>query len=129
MFAIAKIDTQQQMVFGWANVALRKDGSQVEDSQGDIIDLDDLEQAAYHFVLKARAAGVMHKGSAVGTLVESLVCTPAKLQALGLAPDALPSGWWVGFYIPDTQVFSKIKNGTYAMFSIQGVGLREEVGA
>ncbi len=46
---------------------------------------------------------------------------------MGLAADVLPYGWWVGFHIDDPTAFAKIKDGTYAMFSIQGHALREEV--
>lgn len=125
MLTITKVDAEQQMVFGWANVAIRADGEQIEDSQGDMIDPGDLEQAAYHFVLDCRDAGVMHKGKAVGALVESFMVTPEKLDAMGLAKSALPGGWWVGFHIPDAGIFAKVKDGTYTMFSIQGLAMRE----
>jgi cation transport regulator ChaB len=124
---VLKFDTERQYVFGWASVAIAKDGSQVEDLQGDLIDIEDLEEAAYQFALEYRESGVMHKGEAVGHLIESFMVTPAKLEAMGLAPDSLPQGLWVGFHVPDTEVFSKIKDGTYAMLSIQGDAVREEV--
>lgn len=124
---VLKFDDEKQYVFGWASIAVRRDGTQLEDHQGDIIDPDDLENAAYQFVLNYRETGEMHKGAAVGTLIESCVITKAKLDAWGLAPDALPLGMWVGFYIESPDVFAKIKNGDYAMFSIQGVAIREEV--
>ena len=69
----------------------------------------------------------MHEGEAVGQMIESFMVTPDKLEAMGLPPDALPQGHWVGFHIPDSDVFAKIKDGTYGGFSIQGDAIREEV--
>lgn len=124
---VLKVDAERQYVFGWASVAFAKDGSQVEDLQGDLIDLEDLEEAAYQFALSYRESGVMHDGEAVGQMIESFMVTPDKLEAMGLPPDSLPMGHWVGFHIPDPTLFAKIKDGTYSAFSIQGDAVREEV--
>lgn len=126
-FGIAKVDDSRHLVFGWASVAIRKDGDIVVDSQRDIIEPGELETAAYAFNLQFREAGEMHVGEAKGELIESFVVTPEKLEKMGLPKDALPVGWWVGFYIPDDEVFEKVKNGTYKAFSIQGRAIREEV--
>ena len=58
---VLKFDTERQYVFGWASVAITKDGHQVEDLQGDLIDLEDLEHAAYEFARDYRSTGVMHR--------------------------------------------------------------------
>lgn len=127
-FQIAKTDEAERLVFGFANVSVAKDGGEIVDLQGDIIEPADLEKTAYEFVLKFREAGEMHKGSAVGQLVESMVFTPEKLEALGIAKDAVPCRWWVGFKLAP-EAFEKVKDGTYRMFSIQGRAEREEVAA
>jgi cation transport regulator ChaB len=124
---VLKFDTERQYVFGWASVAITKDGHQVEDLQGDLIDVEDLEEAAYQFALQYRESGVMHKGESVGHLIESFMVTPEKLDAMGLSPDSLPQGLWVGFHVPDPEIFAKVRSGDYAMFSIQGDAVREEV--
>lgn len=124
---IAKVDDDRNLVFGWAYVSIKKDGQPVVDHSDEVIDPADLENAAYIFNVAFRDSGVMHKGEAVGTLVESFVCTPEKMEKMGLAENALPIGWWVGFYIEDDAVFKKVKDGEYSMFSIQGVAIREEV--
>lgn len=124
---VAKIDNDQNLVFGWAYVSIDKDGDQILDHSQEIVDPEDLEMAAYIFNLKFRDMGEMHEGDAVGKLVESVAITPDKLEAMGLEKDALPQGWWVGFYIPDDAVFEKVKSGEYDMFSIQGQAVREEV--
>jgi len=124
---ILKIDAAQQLVFGWASVAVDCAGELITDWQDDQIDVEDLEAAAYQFNLEFRETGIEHAGEAVGHLVESFMVTPEKLEKMGLAPDCLPQGLWVGFYIPDQTVFAKVVDGTFSMFSIQGTALREEV--
>ena len=123
---VIKVDSDQNLVFGWAYINVEKD-NQVYDHSGEFIDdPNELEMAAYLFNLQFRESGEMHKGDAVGRLVESLAVTPDKLEAMGLQKDALPTGWWVGFYIEDDEVFEKVKNGTYSAFSIQGSATREQ---
>jgi len=46
---------------------------------------------------------------------------------MGLSPDALPTGWWVGFHVESDEVWKSVKDGTYSMFSIQGTAIRSEV--
>ena len=129
-FQIAKTDEAERLVFGFANVSIAKDGGEIVDLQGDIIEPSELESAAYDFVLKFRETGEMHdKGAvkgAVGKLVESVVFTPEKLEAMGLAKDAVPCRWWVGFKLAP-EAFAKVADGTFRMFSIQGTADREEV--
>jgi len=124
---IVKLDDDNHLVFGWANVSIRKDGDVVVDSYDDIIDPETLEAAAYLFNLDFRETGVMHKGASVGRLVESFFVTPEKLDKMGLPANAMPAGWWVGFHVEDDAVWKSVKDGTYSMFSIQGTAIREEV--
>lgn len=125
---IAKIDDDKHQVFGWANVSIRKDGHVVEDYQHHIIPVDELEDAAYEFALSFRNAGADHvQGRVTGKMIESFVVTKAKLTAMGLAEDALPQGWWIGFQIDDNTAWEKVKKGDYGMFSIEGTAVPEEV--
>lgn len=127
-FEIAKTADDQRLVFGWLSVSQDEDGNTVIDSQGDMIEPEELEKAAYDYVLYARAAGEMHERiEGVGRLVESIVFTKEKQEALGIPPGLLPVGWWVGFKVDDPDVWQKIKSGEYRAFSIGGTGFREEV--
>jgi hypothetical protein len=126
-FEVFKFDDSEQIVFGWANIAIRKNGQQIQDWQDDLVDVADLEKAAYAFNLEYRDTGEMHKGESVGKMVESFMVTPEKLEKMGLAPDSLPLGWWVGFKIDSPEIFAKVKSGQYSMFSVQGQAKREEV--
>lgn len=130
LFEIKKADEDQRLIFGWASVAIRKDGQQVLDHQKDMIDLEDLEKAAYDYVLDFRDTGELHdpKMRKKGRLVESVVFTVEKMQAMGIPEGILPeAGWWVGFKVDDEEAWDKIKKGVYSMFSIEGKALRVPV--
>lgn len=123
---IAKIDEDRRLVFGWASVAVQKDGSALVDRQGDVIEPQMLEDAAYEFVLVFREADEMHNQITKGHLVESFVSTPEKRQAMGMTGDDQSVAWWVGFRL-EPDLFQKVKDGTLGMFSIEGVGRRVPV--
>ena len=72
---IAKMDDERRLAFGWASVAIRVDGEQIEDWQNDMIDPEDLESAAYNFVELYREGGEMHEKGDVAVLIESEVFT------------------------------------------------------
>ena len=125
--AITKVDEDQRIAFGWASVVSGSDG-EVIDTEGDIIDAHSLEKAVYEYNLISRQADEMHqKFQGVGRLVESMMFTVEKMEALGIAPDGIATGWWIGFKIDDEEVWGKVKDGTYRMFSIFGRGRREEI--
>ena len=126
-FKIEKSNDDKMLAFGWASVAIRIDGEQIEDWQEDMIDPEDLEDAAYQYVELYRDGGEMHERGGVAVLIESIVFTPEKQNALGLPEGTLPVGWWIGFKVKDPEVWEKVKNGTYQMFSIEGVATRVEV--
>lgn len=128
-FHLAKSDDDKMLVFGWANVAKRADGSVVEDLQGDTISPDELEKAAYQHVLEFRSTGEKHDPAlrSKGRLVESCVFTKDKQQAMGIPEGVLPIAWWVGYKIDDPETWRKIKSGDYKMFSIEGKGKRETI--
>lgn len=147
-FQIAKLDDEQRLVFGFANVSVAKKtshgegGHEILDLQQDKVPSDELEKAAYEFVLKFREADEMHEGEAIGHLVESVVFTPEKLQKFATDPvtgevdeemhavlqRALPPRWWVGFKLNDAS-YRLVKSGRYKMFSIAGEADREEIDA
>lgn len=126
-FKIAKSDDEKMLAFGWANVSMRVDGELIEDWQGDIIEPSDLEEAAYEYVRLYGDGGEMHERGGVAVLVESVVFTEEKMQAMGIPAGTLPVGWWIGFKVLDEEVWEKVKNGTYSMFSIEGEAERVKV--
>ena len=125
-FKIAKSDEEKKLVFGWASVSMRVDGEVIEDWQDDIVDPEELEHAAYQYVLLYRDGSEMHERGGVASLVESVVFTEEKMKAIGIPEGTLPVGWWIGFKVLDEEVWEKVKDGTYSMFSIEGTAERVE---
>jgi len=119
-FRIMKSDDEKMLAFGWASVSIRIDGEVIEDWQGDIIEPGELEDAAYEYVRLYGEGGEMHERGGVAVLVESAVFTKEKTEAMGIPPGVLPVGWWIGFKVTDPDVWEKVKDGTYPMFSIEG---------
>lgn len=126
-FKIHKRDDEKMLAFGWASISLTEEGEQLEDWQQDMIDPEELEQAAYRFVELYREGGEMHQRGGAAVLVESVVFTEEKMKAMGIPEGILPVGWWIGFKVTDPEVWEKVKDGTYSMFSIEGEAVREEV--
>ena len=126
-FAIKKADHDRRLAFGWAYVSKDEAGNQTEDWSGDQLAPEELESAAYQFVELYREGGEMHERGGVAVLVESMVFTKEKQAALGIPEGTLPVGWWIGLKVTDESVWEKVKAGTYAMFSIEGTAVREEL--
>lgn len=124
VFKVVKSKEDEQLVFGWANIAIDAEGRFPLDWDGDVTTPEHLEKAAYNFVLKYRATGEQHEGEVKGNLVESVMFTKEKQRAMGIPEGIVPEGWWVGFHIPDAEVFAKIKSGEYKMFSVEGTAKR-----
>lgn len=123
---IVKSNTDQRLVFGWANVIATEDDTIVFDRQRDFIDDEwELEKAAYNYVLDSRQAGEEHLRVGVGKAVESMVFTKDKMQRLGIPDGTLPVGWWIGFKVEDDDVWDLVKSGKYTSFSIHGKGKRK----
>lgn len=129
---ISKVDTDKRLVFGWCSLS-KVNGQPVVDLQNDYIPIEETEAAAYRYVIESRRGGDMHRRVSKGDeplhtadLVESMVFTPEKLQKMGLAPDALPEGWWIGMKVNDEEQWQKVKNKERLGFSIHGKGRRVE---
>jgi hypothetical protein len=133
---IAKVDDEQRQVFGWASVT-EINGEPVVDLQNDYLETIELEKAAYDYVLHSRVGGEMHdrvkkvadSPKQVGTLIESMVFTPEKIEKMGLPPST-PRGWWIGFQVGrddlGSAAWEQVKKGKYTGFSIHGLGRRIE---
>jgi hypothetical protein len=123
-FTVYKAREDEGLVSGWANVAINKDGSIPLDWQDDVIAPATLEKAAIGFMMDYRGSGVMHEGESKGTVVESIVLTKEKQAAIGIPEGTVPEGWFITVKVHDPEVFAKVKDGTYRMFSIQGTAKR-----
>jgi len=128
-FKIMKSDDEKMLAFGWASVSMRVDGELIEDWQKDIVEPEELENAAYNYVLLYREGGEMHERGGAAILIESVVFTEEKMQAMDIPTGTIPVGWWIGFKVLDEGVWEKVKNGTYPMFSVEGTAERIEAEA
>lgn len=126
-FEIAKSNNDKQIAFGWAMISRTATGEEVVDLQGDCIDPEDLEDLAYNYVKLHRDVGQLHETEGEGCVVESVVFTEDKQEAIGIPKGTVPIGWWVGLFIEDPNVWARVKDGTYKAFSIEGSATREEV--
>lgn len=126
-----KADNEKHQVFGWASI-VEMGGQPIVDRQGDWISPEEIEKAAYTYVVKSRAGGNQHKRTETGEvfkasdMIESFVITDEKVEKMGL-PDDTPRGWWVGYKISDEDAWEKVKDGRVTGFSIHGRGKRREV--
>lgn len=124
---ITKVDPDQMLIFGWASVVMR-DGKDVVDKQDDRISVEDIEKAAYDFVLYSRQHGDMHFRKGTGRMVESMVFTPEKAEKglIGLDPETGEQlfGWFTGWKIDEPSVWAAHKRGERPELSIGGKGER-----
>lgn len=123
-FDFEKADSEGRYVRGWASV-VTVDGQAVADTQGDIIEMEDLRKAAHQFVTDARVAKAMHAGSQVGEVVESVIVDDAFAKALGASTPQ--RGWWIGMKINDDTIRKRVKAGELKAFSIGGRGKRQKM--
>lgn len=126
---VAKALDDKRQVFGWASIT-EINGEPVVDLQGDYVTIDVIEKAAHKYIQESRQGGDMHRRNGdsphhVADLIESIVVTPEKKEALGLPEDS-PTGWWVGFQVNDDTTWDLVKDGKRPMFSIHGTGKRVE---
>ena len=126
-YKIIKSDDEKMLAFGWASVSMRVDGELIEDWQNDIVEPEELEKAAYDYVLLYREGGEMHERGGASILIESVVFTEEKMRVMGIPAGTLPVGWWIGFKVTDKEVWEKVKDGTYNMLSIEEEAERVEI--
>ena len=133
---ITKINEDKQQVFGWASVShtwkydevnKKYDLEQLVDHHEDLMDEEELEKCAYRFANLYREGGEMHMKGNSAVMIESMVFTIEKQQALGIPPNTVPVGWWIGFQVTDANAWAGIKKGFYKAFSIEGLGIRTKI--
>ena len=130
---IVKVDEEQGRVYGWAYV-FTKNGEQVEDHSGDIIDSAEsraaLEDAFVGYVKDHRTGDLDHETFGVSKLIEAAFITKDKAELMGMTADR--EGMWVGYeFNRDTteglEAWETAK--TRGAFSIVGRGRREAIDA
>ncbi len=130
---IVKVDEEQGRVFGWAYV-FSKNGEQVEDHSGDIIDTPEsraaLEDAYIGYVKDHRTGDLDHETFNVSKLIMSAFMTDDLAKSLGMTTEK--EGIMVGYeFNRDTPEGLKAWETakTRGAFSIVGRGRREAIDA
>lgn len=133
--SVFKVDDERRLVYAWASVARKADGSLPHDSQGDVIDTPEAlkawEDAFYDFIPRAMTADDMHVDFDVAKIVGGLVFTPELVNALGVPEGVLPTAALVVTRIPETprgdELWQAIKSGQRKMMSIVASVTRESL--
>ena len=123
-------DDSQHLLFGWAYVAVNKDGEQMIDHSGEFIkeeNFEDLENATYLFNIAYRDADIRHDCIAKGQLVESIVMTKEKQKAMGIPEGSVPLGIWMGYFFEKDEDWNEIAKMDSPMYSLYGSAIKEEV--
>lgn len=128
-------DSERRLVYAWASVARKADGSLPEDSQGDVIDTPEAERAwedaFYDFIPKAATADDMHVDFDVAQIVGGVVVTQDLAKALGVPDGILPTAQLVVVRIPRTargdQLWADIQTGKRRMMSIVASVVRQPI--
>jgi hypothetical protein len=129
---IVKVDDEQGRVYGWA-YTLTKNGEQVVDHSGDVIDTPEarttLEEAFVSYVKDHRTGDLDHETFGVSRLIEAAYITTEKADLMGFAPPSR-EGLWVGYEFnrdtPEGRTAWETAK-TRGAFSIVGRGRRESV--
>src|SRR5574343_1685884 len=82
-FDVSKSNSKLRLVSGWANVSVNANGSLPLDWENDVIPPDVLEKAAINFMKDYRGSGIQHIGDVQGIVVESIMFTKDKQEAIG----------------------------------------------
>lgn len=118
--SIVRKDAARRMVYGWAYVAKDAEGVQVVDHSEEFVDVAELEKAFHAFMKSHRDSGERHDGLDYGNVVvECVVFTKAKLEAMGIPEGTVPMGAWIGVEV-NAATFEKVKSGSLMAFSIEG---------
>lgn len=116
------------LVTGWAAVVTREDGSPIIDFQGDILSVGELEKAVQRAMARSSGAGKagdMHEITGMADVVESMVVSAEKREALGFGKG--PEGWVVTLRITDPDLLKQIESGEKPELSIRGRAKRVPV--
>lgn len=125
---VIKINEEQRMAYGWASVISEK-GQVLVDTQGDIIEPNELVKFTSEFMSDVRQAKAMHgkwgyDDKQIGEVLHSFPITKELADSLGIQSER--EGWIVGVKVHDDEIWEKVKSGKLRAFSIGGMGMRED---
>lgn len=123
-FRIEKASPTGRYVSGWLSV-VEKDGKPVEDSQGDIVAMEEVRKAFHKYMRGSRVIKSQHAGDGIGDLVECVIVDDDFAKAHGVTHSQ--RGVWGTAEITDEKEQARVRKGEYGGFSIGGRGKRTEI--
>lgn len=123
-FKIEKATPEGRYVSGWLSV-VEKDGKPVEDTQGDIISIEELRKGVHKYMRGERIIKKQHSGDKIGEMVEVMIIDDAVAKALGMT--STKRGAWGTAEITDEATRAEVRKGKVDGWSMGGRGKRTPI--
>ena len=124
VFEFEKTSATGEYVSGWFSV-IEVDGERYFDWHDDSADMAVLKKAAHKFITNVRSAKLLHKGKAIGDVVESVLIDDDFAAAHGITHSK--RGWWGTMQVHDEDVRKRVRSGELRSFSIGGRAQRHTI--
>jgi hypothetical protein len=123
---IAKVDKEKRLVTAWLNHISDANGKPIVDTDGDIIEFDELENAMIHAFAKGGRGKAErdHETFGLGDVVEHFTLDREHREALGFGRG--PAGAIVKVRVTDDRLWKQIKSGEITELSFTGSGERHD---
>jgi hypothetical protein len=123
-FKIEKADKTGRYVAGWLSV-VEKDGKRVEDTQGDLISMEELRKGVHRYMNGERTIKKQHSGGEIGKMVEVVMIDDDFAKAHGITHTK--RGAWGTAEITDADVRKAAASGALTGWSMGGRGKRTPI--
>lgn len=126
-YRIAKVDEEKRVALGVALKASDETNGIRPDTQRDILSPEQVEQAAYNFMLNSRLFDLHHKRTVPNSRAAVVESYLAPVDFKMGRTDVKKGDWIVGVKFADKALWDAVKSGEIRAFSIKGVGKRRPV--
>lgn len=123
-FRIEKATATGRYVSGWLSV-VQKDGKRVEDTQGDLISMVELQKGVHKYMRGSRVIKKQHSGDQIGEMVEIVMIDDDFAKAHGITHTK--RGAWGTAEITDEATRESVRKGEVQGWSMGGKGKRTPI--
>lgn len=123
-FKIEKATPEGRFVSGWLSV-VEKDGKRVEDTQGDLISMDELRKGVHRYMNGERTIKKQHSGGEIGKMVEVVMIDDDFAKAHGITHSK--RGAWGTAEVTDEKVRKDVRENRVTGWSMGGKGKRTPI--